>query len=156
MLRIRDVYPGYRILIFTHPGSRISDPGSKNSNERQVKKIPVPFYWSHKCHKIELFYFWNVEEKNLGQFSKNYRTFYPKNCHQALKNMGLGSGNRDPGSGKNLFRIPDPGVKKAPDPGSGSATLEISCVEVLDVLFWWLKASPIAWASFMEASTRNN
>jgi hypothetical protein len=29
----------------------------------------------------------------------------------------------DPGSGKNPFRIPDPGVKKAPDPGSGSATL---------------------------------
>jgi hypothetical protein len=28
------------------------------------------------------------------------------------------SGIRDPGSGKNLFRIPDPGVKKAPDPGS--------------------------------------
>jgi len=32
--------------------------------------------------------------------------------------MHLGSGIRDPGSGKNLFRIPDPGVKKAPDPGS--------------------------------------
>jgi hypothetical protein len=30
----------------------------------------------------------------LGQFLKNYRTFYPKNCHQALKNMGLGSGIR--------------------------------------------------------------
>jgi hypothetical protein len=29
----------------------------------------------------------------------------------------------DPGSGKNLFWIPDPGVKKPPDPGSGSATL---------------------------------
>jgi hypothetical protein len=29
----------------------------------------------------------------------------------------------DPGSGKNLFRIPDPGVKKVPDPGSGSPTL---------------------------------
>ena len=28
--RIRDVYPGSRILIFTHPGSQISDPGSKN------------------------------------------------------------------------------------------------------------------------------
>jgi hypothetical protein len=39
--------------------------------------------------------------------------------------MGLGSGIRDPrsGIGKNLFWIPDPGVKKAPDPGSGSATL---------------------------------
>ncbi len=34
--------------------------------------------------------------------------------------MVLGSGIRDPGSGKNLFRfrIPDPGVKKAPDRGS--------------------------------------
>jgi hypothetical protein len=33
----------------------------------------------------------------------------------------------DPGSGKNLFRIPDPGVKKhpIPDPGSGSATLVV-------------------------------
>ncbi len=51
----------------------------------------------------------------MGQFSKI--------CHLALKNMDLGSGIRDPGSGKNLFRIPDPGVKKAPDPGSGFATL---------------------------------
>ncbi len=32
--------------------------------------------------------------------------------------MSLGSGIRDPGSGINLFRIPDPGVKKAPDPRS--------------------------------------
>jgi hypothetical protein len=32
--------------------------------------------------------------------------------------MGSGSGIRDPESGKNLFRIPDPGVKKAPGPGS--------------------------------------
>jgi hypothetical protein len=29
----------------------------------------------------------------------------------------------DPGSGKNLSQIPDLGVKKVPDPGSGSATL---------------------------------
>ena len=32
--------------------------------------------------------------------------------------MSLGSRVRDAGSGKNLFWIPDPGVKKAPDPGS--------------------------------------
>jgi hypothetical protein len=38
----------------------------------------------------------------------------------------------DPVSGKNLpvFRIPDPGVKKAPDPGSGSATLGTHIVGV--------------------------
>jgi hypothetical protein len=59
-----------------------------------------------------------VEKKIWPSFSKNYRTFYSKICHQALKNMGLGSGIRDPESGINLPRIPDPGpgVKKAPDP----------------------------------------
>jgi hypothetical protein len=36
--------------------------------------------------------------------------------------MGLGSEIRDPE--KNLFRIPDPGIKKAPYPRSGSATLQ--------------------------------
>ena len=46
VLRIRDVYPGSRILIFTHPGSRIQ----KQQQKRVVKN-------------------------NLGQFSKNYRTF---------------------------------------------------------------------------------
>jgi hypothetical protein len=43
--------------------------------------------------------------------------------------MGLGSGIRDPQKtysgfriqGSKRHRIPDPGVKKAPDPGSGSA-----------------------------------
>jgi hypothetical protein len=51
----------------------------------------------------------------LGQFSKNYRTFYPKNVTK-LSNIRVW----DPGSG-----IRDPGAKEAPDPGSGSATLEI-------------------------------
>jgi hypothetical protein len=35
VLWIRDVYPGSRILIFTHPGSWISDPESKNRNKRE-------------------------------------------------------------------------------------------------------------------------
>jgi hypothetical protein len=35
VLRILDVYPGSRILIFTHLGSRISDPGYKNSKKRE-------------------------------------------------------------------------------------------------------------------------
>jgi len=30
-----------------------------------------------------------------------------------------GSGNRIRDLGKNVFQIPDPGVQKAPDPGSG-------------------------------------
>jgi hypothetical protein len=43
----------------------------------------------------------------------------------SLSSQKYGFGIQDLGSrsGKNLFQIPDPGVKKAPDPGSGSATL---------------------------------
>ncbi len=41
VLRIRDVYPGSRgILIFTHPGSRISDPGSKSATLSKRKPVP--------------------------------------------------------------------------------------------------------------------
>ncbi len=36
VLRIRDVYPGSRILIFTHPGYRISDP--KTATKERDKK----------------------------------------------------------------------------------------------------------------------
>jgi hypothetical protein len=37
--------------------------------------------------------------------------------------MGLGSEIRDPEKTYSGSRLPDPGVKKTPDPGSGSATL---------------------------------
>jgi hypothetical protein len=78
----------------------------------------------------------------LGQFSKNYRSFYPKNCHEAPKNMGLGSGIWDPGSGirdpektysgsriqwSKRHRIP------IPDSGSGSATLRSNVVQNLSL-----------------------
>jgi hypothetical protein len=44
--RIRDVYPGSRILIFTHPGSLISDPGSKTATKERGEKqlVVIPFY----------------------------------------------------------------------------------------------------------------
>ena len=40
--------------------------------------------------------------------------------------MGLGSRIRDPGSGKNLFWILDPGVKKVLDPGSATLAYTVS------------------------------
>ncbi len=70
----------------------------------------------------------------VGQYSKTYRTFYPKivtklskiwvwdpgseirDPRSEIRDPISETGIRDPGSGKNLFRIPDPGVKKAPDP----------------------------------------
>jgi hypothetical protein len=59
-----------------------------------------------------------LKKKIWANFQRNIELFTKKIVKKALKNMVLGSGIRDPGSGKNLFRIPDPGVKKPPDPGS--------------------------------------
>jgi hypothetical protein len=80
-----------------------------------VKKLDVkPFYVATKFNKIVNYFSFEVlKKKNLGQFLKNYRTFYQKNCQKALQNMVLGSGIRKK-------PIPDPGVKKAPDPGSAT------------------------------------
>jgi hypothetical protein len=41
-------------------------------------------------------------------------------------------------------------MRKSGGSGSVSETL-LSCFELMDVLFWELKASPVAWASFIEA-----
>ncbi len=124
VLRIRDIYPGSRIPDL---GSRISDPGSKNSNKRERwKKICYhTFFESQISQNWILCYFWNAKEKNLGQFSKNCWSFYPKIFQYALKYMGLGSGIRDPGSGIRKKPIPNPGSQiqgskrhRIPDPGS--------------------------------------
>jgi hypothetical protein len=114
VLRIRDVYPGSRILIFTHPGSRISDPGSKNSNKRERwKKISChTVLCSQKFHKIVNYFSFEVlKKKILANFQRIIELFTKKIVKKLLKNMVLGSGIRDPGSGKNLFRIPDPGSR---------------------------------------------
>ncbi len=123
VLRIRDVYPGSRILICTHPGSGIPDPKTATKERGEKKLVIIPFYVATNFTKLKISLVLKCRRKNSGQFSKNYRTFYPKNCHCALKNMGLGSGIRKKtysGSriqGSKRHRIPDP------DHGSGSATL---------------------------------
>ncbi len=83
VLRIRDVYPGSRILEPDFYPSRISDPGSKNSNKRErwKKLVVIPFYVATNFTKLEIILVFKCWKKNSGQFSKNYRTFYPKNFH---------------------------------------------------------------------------
>ncbi len=112
--------PGSRI---PDPGSRISDPGSKKNNKRERwKKISChTFLCSHKFHKIVNYFSFEVlKEKIWANFQRIIELFYQKNCQKALKNMVLGSGIRDPGSGIRKKPIPDPGSRgqKAPNPGS--------------------------------------
>jgi hypothetical protein len=93
VLRIRDVYPGSRILLFTHPGSRIPDLKTV-TKERGVKKFVVKtFFYIHKFHKIvKYFIFGSLKKKMWVHFQRIIELFTQK----IVKNMGLGSG-------KNLF-----------------------------------------------------
>ncbi len=65
-----------RILIFTQ--SRILDPKTAMKDRGEKKFVPIPFFWRHKFHKIELFYSWNVAEKKLGLIFKELLNFLPK------------------------------------------------------------------------------
>jgi hypothetical protein len=81
MLRIRDVYPGSRILIFVHPGSRIPDPKTATKDRGEKKFVVLLFFVATKVTKLKIILILSWWRKILGQFTKNYRTFYPKNCH---------------------------------------------------------------------------
>ncbi len=124
VLRIRDVYPD--------PGSwflPIPDPGSKNSNKREGWKIICchKFLCSHKFHKIAHYFSFDVLKKKIWASFQRIIELFTQKIVNKLSELWIW----DPGSGKNLFRIPDPGVKKAPDPGS--ATL----LRILQLYWWW-------------------
>jgi hypothetical protein len=92
-------------------GSRIPDPKTTTKERGEKKLVVITFYVATNFTKLQIILVLSAEEKNLANFQRNYRTFYPKKLSISSQKYGLGSG-------KNLFRIPDPGVKKAPDPGS--------------------------------------
>ncbi len=89
LLRIRDVYPGSRIRLFSIPEPNCLHPGSALKN------------FSILTPKNQKKWFLSSRKYDPGCSSRTrirMLTFYPS-------------------------QIPDPGAKKAPDPGSGSATL---------------------------------
>jgi hypothetical protein len=113
VLRIRDVYPGSRILILPIP-----DP--KKKKKRGVKNIScLTIFCSHKFHKIENYLIFEMLKQIIwANFQRVIELFTQKIVNKLSKIWvwDLGSEIRDPTSGKKP--IPDPGVKKAPDPGS--------------------------------------
>ncbi len=143
VLRIRDIYPWSRILIFVHPESRIPDPPTSTKEGRNKSLLSYLFC----CHahmtqfKFDLFLNrYRYRKKIWANSQRIIGVFGPKKM--PLSSQKYGFGIRDPGSIKNLFRIPDlrsrgqKGIRSRvvdpysfdmdPDPiesGSGSATL---------------------------------
>jgi hypothetical protein len=91
----------------------------------EKKFFVIPFFWSYTVNvtKLNDFIFEMLKKKIWANFQRII-DFFAKKFVSKLSKIWVW----DPGSGKNLFRIPDPGVKKAPDPGSGSATLVYSLI----------------------------
>ncbi len=109
-------------MFIPDPGSwllSLLDPVSNNSTATKEGGGGEFVVHSLKFYKIVNFFF-ACKEQNLSQFTKNY-TVVVFTQKIVIKLSKYGFWSRDPGSGKNLFRIPDPGVKKAsciPDPDS--------------------------------------
>ncbi len=116
--------PGSWFLPTPDTGSRIPDPGSKNSNKREGwKKISChTFLCSHKFHKIENYFSFEVLKKTIwANFQRIIELFTTKIVTKLSKIWvwDLGSKIRDP-SGS---RIQGSKRHRISDPGSGSATL---------------------------------
>ncbi len=89
-LRIRDVYAGSQILIFTHPGSRIPDP--KTSTKEFF--VFIPFFVATNITKLQIILFFYAEEKNLVQLSKIIELFTQKIVTQLSKIWDWDPGSR--------------------------------------------------------------
>jgi hypothetical protein len=62
-------------------GSRIPDP--KTATKERGEKIFLSniILEPQISQNVKYFYFLAAQEKNLGEISNNYGTFYPKSCH---------------------------------------------------------------------------
>ncbi len=115
----KQCYPGSWFFL-----SRI--PGQQQQQKRRGQKelVVLPLFVTINFTKFKLILLLIRYRKKFEPTDKElkyYTIIYLKDSYSALKKkMG-----RDPGSAKNLSRIPDPGIKKhrIPDLGFGSATL---------------------------------
>ncbi len=116
-LYISNVYPGSRILIFTHLGSRIlifTLPGSRfqNSYKREWwKKISCHTFLVATNFKKDYFIFELLTKKSWAKFQRIIELFTQKVVIKLSKIWVW-----DPGSWKNLFRIPGSKRHRIPDP----------------------------------------
>ena len=108
--------PGSQILIFTHSGSRILDPGSKNSNkwEGWEKICCHTFFCCNKFHKIvNYFIFETLKKKVWANFQRIIELFTQK---LSLSSQKYGSGIRDTEKTYYGSRIQGSKRHQTPDP----------------------------------------
>ncbi len=132
--------PGSWFLPIPDPGSRIPDPKTGRKERGEKKNFVKYFFVATNFTKCKIINFWTAQEKIWAKFQRIMELFTQKVVTKLSKIWiwDPESGIRDPGSGINLFRIPDPGFKKAPNPGSGSATLvrPLRQIQIINTACW--------------------
>ncbi len=131
MLRIRDVYPGSRILIFTHPGSRIPDPKTATKERGEKKFVVITFYVATNFHKIANYFSFEVLKKKIwANFQRIIELFTHKIVNKLSKIWVW-----DPRSGIRKKPIPDPGSRGQKGTGSLIRIRNTDKIEVLNMFF---------------------
>ncbi len=116
MLRIRDVYPGSRILIFTHPGSWIPDPKTAMKDRGGKNFLSYLCFGVINFTKFNYFIFEMLQTKIFGQFFQRIIELFAKKIVTRLSKIWVwdpGSEIRDPEK-----PIPDPGPRGQKGTGS--------------------------------------
>jgi hypothetical protein len=104
----------------------IPDPKTATKESGEKKISCHTFFCSHNFHKIEHYLIFEILKKRIWANFQRIIELCTQKIVTMLSKYGFGIRDLRSGIRINLFRIPDPGVKKAPDPGSGSATLRTS------------------------------
>jgi hypothetical protein len=86
-----------------------------NIRQKDIKFFFISFFFGAiNFTKLNYYFIFEMLKKKIWANFQRIIELFTKNIVTKLSKIWVW----DPGSGKNLFRIPDPGVKKAPDPGT--------------------------------------
>jgi hypothetical protein len=101
-----------RILMFTHPGSRIPNIKTATKERGEKKNCRQTFLCSHKFHKIENYFSFEVLKKIIWPNFQRIIELLTQKIVTKLSKIWVW----DPGSGKNLSRIQGSKRQRIPDP----------------------------------------
>jgi hypothetical protein len=92
--------------------SRIPDPKTATKERGEKKFSCHPFFYSNNFNKVVNYFMFEMLKKKFGPIFKELFNLLLKKTFTKLSKIWLW----DPGSGKNLFRIPGSKRHRIPDP----------------------------------------
>ncbi len=106
IFRIRDVYPGSRILVFfiPDPGSRIPDPKTSAKERGEKKFVFIPYFVATNFTKLKNYLVFEMLKKKIWPSFQRLIELFTQKFVTKLKKYGFGIRVQ----GSKRHRIPDP------------------------------------------------